>query len=865
MLPTCLAGQTVEQVGPYLAHTVEGGPALKKPLPQSIAAADSWTEWVWFHADNPGSDSLIAGIGAPDSPVFRYFALRNGRPGVRLSAQSSLFASATLAPGAWHMLAVTEGDNHATLYVDGAQAASGPAVHGKIEDEIQMAPDPAPGEADSPPSAMVRFSGDIGGFSAAAGVLPAAEIARMFAAPPDFEAQLREENAKPWAVQTKQQVGYRAPEDPEDMPHGAAPDQPHAKPLPPPGPTLHQNGNRAWEIAANWHLLSNTGATAIPAKSGAQVSLPGFNDSGWLAATVPGTVLTTMIDRGIYPDPDFGLNNLAIPESLNQHDYWYRAEFPTPATDGAGRRFTLHFAGVNYLAEVWLNGQRLGQIRGAFRRGDFDVTRVLRPNAANALAVRVAPPPHPGIPNEESLKGGPGFDGGLMTIDGPTFVATEGWDWIPAIRDRDTGLWQGVSLAETGPITLGDPQIVTRLPLPDTSSADVELHLPVHNSATAPVHVTVTAAFEGVQVRLPAMVPPGDTVLHLLPRNFAPLHLLHPRLWWPNGYGRPDLYHLKLRALTADDWHRKEGGDTHELMRQVDLQLGTSSSLAEFERRIQLFNYVDYQAIFEGLYSHLWAPNSGRMIWMTQPAWPSTMWQMYSCDYDTQASFYAIKKANAPLHVQMDLSDHTVAVVNTTRQSQKDLRITARIVSPSNETLDVENTTVNADANSATPALHLPISSLTQKTPLVPVRLEMRDAAGSLVADNFYWVARDGESYRGLNNLPAASIETQLVTGPPVHEFSGEENTWSVRLKNTGTAPALTLKLTLLRPDQTRVLPAYYSDNYVSLLPGEARTVVVHAPVASVESESVHFTLRGWNFSDRSLQAGVGIATSVGQ
>lgn len=124
-------------------------------------------------------------------------------------------------------------------------------------------------------------------------------------------------------------------------------------------------------------------------------------------------------------------------------------------------------------------------------------------------------------------------------------------------------------------------------------------------------------------------------------------------------------------AWAYHDWHRSNGGDTHELMRALDLQLGPSTSLSEFERRIQLFNYVDHQAIFEGMYAHLWSPNSGRMIWMTQPAWPSTMWQMYSSDYDTQASFYGVKKANAPLHVQMDLSDYTVAAVNTTLQQQK--------------------------------------------------------------------------------------------------------------------------------------------------------------------------------------------------
>jgi hypothetical protein len=1133
LLPSCFAGQVVDQAGPYLARLVEGGPSLKKPLPEPIANARNWSEWVWFRTDNPSSDFLIAGTGDPGSSYSRYFEVRSGHPGMRFSASSSLIASSSLAAGAWHLIAVTHDAKSTTLYVDGVLALSGNSAHGDVSPEIQLAPDP-------PSSTMDRFGGEVGGFSVSSGSMAAADVAQMFANPPNFDAQTREENAKPWSIQTKQGIGLRAPQDPGEMPHGATPEQARAKPLPPAGPTLHEDGSDSWEIAANWRLLSNVGPTTIPPQAGAQVSMPGFNDSAWLVATVPGTVLTTMIDRGIYPDPDFGLNNLAIPESLNKHDYWYRVEFPTPKPDGIGRRRTLHFAGINYAAEVWLNGQRLGQIRGAFRRGDFDVTHVLRPNAVNALAVRVSPPPHPGIPQEQSIKGGPGPDGGFLTIDGPTFVDTEGWDWIPAIRDRDTGLWQGVSLTESGAVTLGDPQIVTRLPLPDRSSADVELHLPVHNSSAASMHVIVTAAFEGVRVRMPATVPPGDTVLNLLPRDFATLHLSHPRLWWPNGYGAPELYHLKLQLLaasgaisderettfgvrevtyelslfdhagglqrveavpdetlgkgydavdvhhadmrqTADgwastidpqaegtaairpltneqkltdlvikvngvriavrggnwgmddsrkrvsrehlepyfrlhreanlnmirnwvgqdteetfyqladeygmmvwndfwattentdaepddptlfvdnardvvrrdrnhpsivvwcgrnegvpppalndmmidmfreedgtrfyspssnqidlrpsgpykwrdpslyfskgnrgfsvelgissfptreafehtvalpdrwplsdawayhDWHQSSGGDTHELMRELDLQLGPSTSLAEFERRIQLFNYVDHQAVFEGMYAHLWAPNSGRMIWMTQPAWPSTMWQMYSSDYDTQASFYGIKKANAPLHVQMDLSDYTVAVVNTTLEQQKNLRVTARIVSPDNATLDVESSTLDADSNAATPALHLPIPSLTQKNPLVFVRLEMRDEKGTLVADNFYWTARDDKSYRGLNSLAPASIDAKVIAGSPAPSLSGEEKTWNVRLKNTGASPSVAMKLTLFHADNTRVLPAYYSDNYISLLPGEERTIVVHAPCAFAGAGDFHFTLRGWNLQE---------------
>ena len=153
---------------------------------------------------------------------------------------------------------------------------------------------------------------------------------------------------------------------------------------------------------------------------------------------MPGTVLTTLWQNGVYPDPDYGLNNLAIPESLNRQDYWYRSEFLIPARLG-GKHLTLTFNGINYAAEIWLNGTRLGDLRGAFIRGIFDVTAIAHSGSENVLAVRVSPPPHPGIPHEQSVAAGPGENGGSLAIDGPTFIATEGWDWISGIRDRDTG------------------------------------------------------------------------------------------------------------------------------------------------------------------------------------------------------------------------------------------------------------------------------------------------------------------------------------------------------------------------------------------------------------------------------------------
>ena len=162
------------------------------------------------------------------------------------------------------------------------------------------------------------------------------------------------------------------------------------------------------EFNAGWEMIE---APRLKDAEGAALSKAGVETRDWYDATVPGTVLTTLVDQGVYPDPYYGLNNLLIPESLNKQDYWYRTEFTVPK-NFSGRQLMLQFNGINYYAEVWFNGHYLGHITGAFIRGNFDVTKFAEPGAKNVLAVMVAPPPDPGIPSEQSVSGGPGDNGG---------------------------------------------------------------------------------------------------------------------------------------------------------------------------------------------------------------------------------------------------------------------------------------------------------------------------------------------------------------------------------------------------------------------------------------------------------------------
>jgi beta-galactosidase/beta-glucuronidase len=254
-------------------------------------------------------------------------------------------------------------------------------------------------------------------------------------------------------------------------------------------------------------------------------------------ATVPGTILTSLVNCGIYPDPLFGVNNLSIPDTLCRTDWWYRTILPLPV-GSSGKNLQLLFNGINYSAEIWFNGVLVGNMRGAFMRGAFDITPFIRKNGDNVLAIHILPPPNPGIPHEE-FRGEIGANGGVHCYDGPAFICTEGWDWIPGIRDRNMGIWQDVRLRVTSSASLFNPQVITDLPLPDTTKAVLTIKTMVCNNSSEIQTYTVKGEIESVHFEKNITLKPNEKrLVEFTPSEFEQLNFKNPRLWWPNGYGR---------------------------------------------------------------------------------------------------------------------------------------------------------------------------------------------------------------------------------------------------------------------------------------------------------------------------------------
>jgi hypothetical protein len=283
-------------------------------------------------------------------------------------------------------------------------------------------------------------------------------------------------------------------------------------------------------------------------------------------------------------------------------------------------------------------------------------------------------------------------------------------------------------------------------------------------------------------------------------------------------------------------------------MQTLDTMFGAATSFPDFERKAQMMNLETHKAMYEGFLGHLWTKNSGRLLWMTHPAWPSNAWQIYSWDYDTHAAYYGAKKAAEPLHVQLNLPGNELVVLNTTQQPAPGLTVRSRIVTLDNRELFQRTDRLDAAANRASPLAPLPLEPLFAKDPLVLVSLQLLDQQGGLVSENFYWRGRDFAAYRALNSLQSVALEASASA--PVVE--GADRLITATLSNASPTPVLNAKLTLVDAGGARILPAYYSDNYVALLPGESRRVQIRYP-ASVSGRPA-LTLRGWNVPERRVE-----------
>ena len=831
------------------------------------------------------------------------------------------------------------------------------------------------------------------------------------------------------------------------------------------------------------------------------VSSAKFRPEGWYKATVPGTVLTTLVDNKVYPEPLYGENMRTVPESLNKTSYWYRAEFEVPAAAGAKKdaRLTwVHFAGINYSADVWVNGHKAGSIRGAFIRGDFDVTAFVKPGTKATLAVLVAPQPHPGTPIEHTVANGVGKNGGITAIDGPTFLSTIGWDWLPGIRDRDTGIWLPVTVDQTGPVVVKDPIVRSELAA-GFGSADLTVMAALKNETDKPVMGTLVGTITEIQ-------SPGSDVISaragvsfekqvtveaktsadvsLDAASMPALHIANPKLWWPNGYGKQSLYKLtmefktgtavsskqetqfgirKIEYSVADsenltlsvngvrvmarggDWGLDEGmkrvpykrldaqfhmhalanlniirnwvGQStnpdfydladkygillwdeffqpnpsdgpnpedkatyianvtdkvvrfrnhpsiavwcarnegyppkdlddafkvlmvrldpgrhyqsnsadgrgvssggpyywrapryfyaltesfktetgsvsvptiesiqgmmpqkdwetinddwaqHDMARgaqmgdryphEIAARYGPVRNLADFVRKAQLMNYEAYRAMYEGRNAEMFKQTTGIITWMSHPAQPSFVWQLYHYDLEPNASLYGAKKAAEQVHVQLNEANGAIQIVNNRGEALTNVSVKER-----------EYTVDGKVASEKTyPVAEVPASTTFKagqnrvevRQDLYFLKLDLTDADGKLLSTNFYWQNVAQDDFTGLEKMPTVTLDVTAAS-----RVEGAKTLIDITVKNSTQSVALMTHLQLHQGlAGPRVLPVFYSDNYLSLVPGESRTVTIEAATSDLGGKTPAVLVDGFNVDVKPVEWAVEIGPNV--
>jgi exo-1,4-beta-D-glucosaminidase len=299
-------------------------------------------------------------------------------------------------------------------------------------------------------------------------------------------------------------------------------------------------------LKSAWRIQNSE---SVRMAGGATISMPNFDDHTWTAATVPSTVLANLagphVGDGSVDDPYYGKNWLKLPgsgpyypmgknygkettppESPFGHPWWYRTSFSVSSSEVL-KFADLHFKGITYGADIWLNGVRIADssaTKGSYRQFKFDITSHLKVGV-NTLAVLVSPP----IPTDLT----------------PSWV-----DWNITPQDKNMGLWREVFIRFHGPVSVGRSFVSTELPAAD--EADLTVESIVTNNSPKALAGVIRAELLGFTLNMPVTLNAGESRrVQFTPSQFAQLKVSKPKLWWPWQMGAPVLNSLRVSFLVG--------------------------------------------------------------------------------------------------------------------------------------------------------------------------------------------------------------------------------------------------------------------------------------------------------------------------
>ncbi|GII32992.1 glycosyl hydrolase 2 galactose-binding domain-containing protein [Planotetraspora mira] len=307
----------------------------------------------------------------------------------------------------------------------------------------------------------------------------------------------------------------------------------------------------SWKLARAFN--TNSRGEELSTQAGAATT------ADWLPATVPGTVLMSFLKAGAIVDPAFSDYQTQVSDSyFTDSDWWYTNTF-TIAASLRGKRTWLNFQAINWKANIYLNGHRLGtearsiadgdyDLEGAYTPGKFDITRFVKYGGTNYLAVLIKKNDYPGNVSLQTLANA-GSNGGYLGADNATIEASVGWDWLPTIRGRNIGIYEDVYLSCSQDVLIENAWVVTDFEDSRFSRARLTPKMDLTNASDITKYVRVSGTIGDIKVSSDRSyaVPAHSTISVSLPT----VTMRDPKLWWPNGYGDQPLYDTRLTVKVA--------------------------------------------------------------------------------------------------------------------------------------------------------------------------------------------------------------------------------------------------------------------------------------------------------------------------
>jgi exo-1,4-beta-D-glucosaminidase len=312
-----------------------------------------------------------------------------------------------------------------------------------------------------------------------------------------------------------------------------------------------------------------------------------------------------------------------------------------------------------------------------------------------------------------------------------------------------------------------------------------------------------------------------------------------------------------------DVWNYHAGGErftnVNVFTDGLTRRYGAPKSLEDYERKAQAMTYDGERAMFEA-YGRNKYVSTGVIQWMLNNSWPSLIWHLYDYYLVPGGGYFGTKKAMEPLHVQYDYADHAVAVVNDTYEAHNGMKVVAKVYNLEGKEVTSHEEKIDVPADASVRAFDLPKGE--GLTMAFFAKLQMFDAAGKLVSDNFYWLSAKEDTLdwkrrrdtvytpqaefgdlSGLEGLP----KTTVSLTKEIREKLGEWSKITISVKNTGKSVAFMIHLRLIDEKANDVAPVLWDDNYFSLLPGETRQISVRYRQSGLGDEFPIVVRGGWN------------------